>query len=131
MNNVVFTGRTTNDIELKQTQSGKTVCSFTLAVKRPFSKDTTDFIDMVAWEKTAELLASMVKKGTSIAVKGHLETRMWEKDGQKRKATEIMVEEFEFLEKKAQPTEESDSATPFKVAEESFIPIEADEDLPF
>ena len=127
MNNVVFTGRTTNDIELKQTPSGKLVCSFSLAVKRPFAKDTTDFIDMVAWGKTAELLASMVKKGTSIAVKGHLETRTWEKDGQKRKAVEVIAEEFEFLEKKEQATEDS---APYKVAEESFEEV-ADDDLPF
>ena len=128
MNNVVFTGRTTNDIDLKQTQSGKLVCSFSLAVKRPFAKDTTDFIDMVAWEKTAERMASMVKKGTSIAVKGHLETRTWEKDGQKRKATEVVVEEFEFLEKKEQTTENN---APYKVAEESFEDAETDSDLPF
>ena len=128
MNNVVFTGRTTNDIEIKQTQSGKVVCSFSLAVKRPFAKDTTDFIDMVAWGKTAELLASMVKKGTSIAVKGHLETRTWEKDGQKRKAVEVIVEEFEFLEKKEQAT---DNDTPYKVAEESFTDAGLDEDCPF
>ena len=127
MNNVVFTGRTTNDIEIKQTQSGKVVCSFSLAVKRPFAKDTTDFIDMVAWGKTAELLASMVKKGTSIAVKGHLETRTWEKDGQKRKAVEVIAEEFEFLEKKEQATEDS---APYKVAEESFEEV-ADDDCPF
>ena len=128
MNTTLFTGRTTSDIELKQTQSGKLVCSFTLAVKRPFSRDTTDFVDMVAWEKTAETLASLVKKGASIAVKGHLETRTWEKDGQKRKATEIMVEEFEFLEKKEQT---ADSAKPFKVAETAFTPVEEDENIPF
>lgn len=128
MNNVVFTGRTTNDIEIKQTQSGKVVCSFSLAVKRPFAKDTTDFIDMVAWGKTAELLASMVKKGTSIAVKGHLETRTWEKDGQKRKAVEVIAEEFEFLEKKEQTT---DNDAPYKVAEESFTDAGLDEDCPF
>lgn len=129
MNITLLTGRTTGDIELKQTQSGKLVCSFTLAVKRPFSKDTTDFIDMVAWEKTAERLAAMVKKGTLIAIsKGHIETRTWEKDGQKRKTTEVVVEEFEFMEKKEQT---SDSSTPFKVAEGTFVPVEDDEDIPF
>lgn len=128
MNIALLTGRTTSDIELRNTQSGKQVCSFTLAVKRPFAKDTTDFIDMQAWGKTAETLSAYVKKGTLIAIsKGHLETRTWEKDGQKHKATEVVVEEFEFLEKKEQPTENN---APYKVAEENFEEV-ADDDYPF
>ena len=128
MNITLLTGRTTSDIELRTTQSGKQVCSFSLAVKRPYSKDATDFIDMQAWGKTAETLSAYVKKGTLIAIsKGHLETRTWEKDGQKHKATEVVVEEFEFLEKKEQT---ADSATPYKVAEEAFEPV-TDEDCPF
>lgn len=129
MNISLLTGRTTSDIVLKQTQSGKLVCSFTLAVKRPYSKDTTDFIDMQAWGKTAETLSSLVKKGTLIAIsKGHLETRTWEKDGQKHKATEVVVEEFEFLEKKEQTAEDT---APYKIAEESFEKVSDDEDCPF
>ena len=121
MNISVLTGRTTSDIELKITPSGKPVVSFTLAVKRPYSKDTTDFIDVVAWNKTAETLAQYVKKGQAIAVsKGHIETNTWEdNEGKKRKSTNVVIEEFEFLEKK------QDATTP------EFEEVSSEEDLPF
>lgn len=125
MNTAILIGRTTSDIELKATPSGKTVATFSLAVKRPYSKDTTDFIDMVAWNKTAETLAQYVKKGHAIAIsKGHIETRTWkDQEGKTRKATEVVVEEFEFLEKKQ--TNDFTQTTP------QFEDINNDEDLPF
>ena len=124
MNTVILTGRTTSDIELKTTPQGKSVVSFSLAVKRPYSKDTTDFIDMVAWNKTAETLSQYVKKGQAIAIsKSHIETRTWkDQEGKNRKSTEVVVEEFEFLEKK---TSEPSQTTP------GFVEITEDEDLPF
>jgi single-strand DNA-binding protein len=96
MNSVKFLGRTTSDIELKRTDSGKSVATFSLAVKRPFTKDTTDFFNVVAWEKTAETLSNYVNKGTMIVIEGYITNRQYEKDGQKRYATEIVVERFHF-----------------------------------
>lgn len=124
MNLALFTGRTTSDIELKATPSGKSVATFSLAVKRPYTKDTTDFIDMVAWNKTAETLAKYVKKGHAIAIsKSHLETRTWkDQEGKNRKVTEVVVEEFEFLEKKT--SEHSETTV-------GYVELTDDEELPF
>ena len=96
MNSVTLMGRTTSDIELKRTESGKCVSTFSLAVKRPFTKDTTDFFNIVAWEKTAETLSNYVQKGTMIVIEGYITNRQYEKDGHKRYATEIVVERFHF-----------------------------------
>lgn len=125
MNTALLIGRTTSDIELKATPQGKSVVSFSLAVKRPYTKDTTDFIDMVAWNKTAETIARYVKKGHAIAVsKGHIETRTWkDQEGKTRKATEVVVEEFEFLEKR-QTSESSETAPQFEE-------LSTEEELPF
>ena len=60
MNNIILIGRATNSVELKQTQAGKSVVSFSLAVKRPFTKDTTDFHTIVAWDKHAELISKYI-----------------------------------------------------------------------
>ena len=124
MNLALFTGRTTSDIELKATPSGKSVATFSLAVKRPYTKDTKDFIDMVAWNKTAETLAKYVKKGHAIAIsKSHLETRTWkDQEGKNRKVTEVVVEEFEFLEKKT--SEHSETTV-------GYVELTDDEELPF
>lgn len=124
MNLGLFTGRTTSDIELKATPSGKSVATFSLAVKRPYTKDTTDFLDMVAWNKTAETLAKFVKKGHAIAIsKSHIETRTWkDQDGKNRKVTEVVVEEFEFLEKKT--SEHSETTV-------GYVELSDDEELPF
>lgn len=124
MNLGLFTGRTTSDIELKATPSGKSVATFSLAVKRPYTKDTTDFIDMVAWNKTAETLAKYVKKGHAIAIsKSHIETRTWkDQECKNRKVTEVVVEEFEFLEKKT--SEHSETTV-------GYVELTDDEELPF
>ena len=125
MNIAALIGRTTSDIELRTTPSGKSVVNFSLAIKRPYTKDTTDFIDVIAWNKTAETLSQYVKKGHAIAVtKGHIETNTWEDtEGKKRKSTNVVIEEFEFLEKKA--TSEA-SQTP-----SGFVEISNEEELPF
>jgi single-strand DNA-binding protein len=96
MNSVKFLGRATSDIELKKTNSGKAVATFSLAVKRPFSKDATDFFNMVAWERTAELLSDYVKKGTMVVIEGYLTNRKYEKDGHSRTVAEVIVERFHF-----------------------------------
>ena len=68
VNSVILIGRLTKDPEIKKTSSGKSVASFTLAVNQRFNRDKTDFINCVAWEKTADYLGNYVKKGNLIAV---------------------------------------------------------------
>ena len=98
MNSVILLGRATSSIELKQTQAGKSVASFSLAVKRPFTKDTTDFHTVVAWDKQAELLSRYVKKGDQVCIRGYLTTRTWtDNQGQKRYATEVVADEVAFV----------------------------------
>lgn len=100
MNKMALIGRLTADVELRTTQSGKNVCSFVVAVDRPGNDAGADFITCVAWEKTAELIARYFRKGSKIGLTGRVTTRNWEdKDGHKRKETEVMVESFDFCEK--------------------------------
>lgn len=98
MNNIILLGRTTGSIELKQTPAGKSVANFSLAVKRPFTKDTTDFHTVVAWDKQAELLSKYVNKGNQVCIRGYLTTRTWtDKQGEKRYATEVVADEVSFV----------------------------------
>lgn len=110
MNTLSLIGRTTSAIELKQTTAGKSVATFTLAVKRPFTKDTTDFFNCTVWDKQAETMSKHVNKGEQIGIVGYLQNRTWsDKEGNKRTATEIVVEKFDFCSSKndAQGTEAS------------------------
>lgn len=93
MNSINLVGRLTTDPELKQTQSGKSVCSFTLAVSRPRVKDTTDFINVVTWNQSAEYLANYGRKGNLVAVTGVLTSRKFDdKDGNHRTAFEVVCD---------------------------------------
>ena len=100
MNKAIIMGRLAADPELKQTGSGVAVTSFTIAVDRPYSKGTerkTDWLEIVAWKNTAEFVCNHFSKGDSIIVEGSVQTRSWEdKNGQKRKAVEIVAEKVEF-----------------------------------
>ena len=130
MNSIVLMGRVTSAIELKSIPSGKSVASFSLAVKRPFTKDTTDFINIVAWDKQAEVLSKYVSKGTMICIRGYLQTRKWEgTDGKNRYATEVVASEVSFAESKKA------SETNVSYAEESaadgFVVIKDEDDIPF
>lgn len=105
MNTVQLLGRTTAPIELKLTPQGKSVAQFTLAVKRPFTKDVTDFLNIVVWDKQAEIASKYVAKGSMIAVEGYITTRSWETaDGKKASKTEIVAGKIHF-------TGKSDSAS--------------------
>ena len=104
INLCVLIGRTTRDIELRRTGNGTAVASFTLAVNRDFKTNDgqeADFIQCVAWKKTAELLEQYVHKGDRIAVNGSIRTRNYEDNyGKKVYVTEVMVNHVEFLETK-------------------------------
>ena len=101
MNNIQLLGRITKDLEQKMTTSGKSVCSFDIAVTRKFDKEITDFIPCVAWNKTCETMCKFVKKGQLIAIDGSLYTRKYEdKNGNNRTAYEVNVNNFYFAESK-------------------------------
>lgn len=100
MNKVILTGRITKNPELRRTQSGKAVVTFTLAVDNRRSEAGADFPVCVAWERTAETIEKYVTKGMKIGVIGKLSTRTYESNGKKHYATEVVVDEIEFLEKK-------------------------------
>lgn len=92
MNSCNFVGRLTADPELRRTNEGTAVCSYSLAVKRPMVADTTDFIEFVSWRQSAEYLAKYAHKGDIVAATGTLQPRTWtDKDGNKRKAFEVVT----------------------------------------
>ena len=101
MNSCNFVGRLTAEIELRRTNTGKAVASYSLAIKRPRVADTTDFIEFVSWEQGAEYLAKYAHKGDVVAASGTLQPREWtDKDGNKRKAFEIVTTSVELLSSK-------------------------------
>ena len=106
INNVVLMGRLTADPELRTTQSGTSVTSFTVAVDRDYKTDgerQTDFINCVAWRNTADFITTYFRKGQMIAVQGTIQTRNYEdKNGNKRTATEVIVEKASFCGEKKQ-----------------------------
>ena len=102
-NKVILVGNMTADPELKQTAGGTSVCSFSIAVNRRFSKSeqaqqTVDFINIVTWRQSAEFVSRYFKKGNPILVCGQLQTRTWtDNQGQKRYATEVIADEVSFV----------------------------------
>lgn len=93
LNNITLMGRLTKDPELRFTQAGKPVASFTLAVDRDYQKDEVDFIPIVAWNKTAEFVNSYLGKGLMATVKGRLQNRKWtDKNGVDRIISEVIAE---------------------------------------
>lgn len=102
LNKVILIGRTTRDVDFRRTASGTPVATFTLALDNRFvlkdGKPTTDFINCVAWNKTAETMDKYVKKGAMIAVEGRIQTRNYEnKDGNKVYVTEVVCENMRML----------------------------------
>lgn len=101
MNNCQFVGRLTADPELRRTNDGTAVCSYSLAVKRPGVKDATDFLHFVTWRKGAEFLAQYGHKGDTVAVSGQMQTREWtDKNGNKRRDFEVFTSSVELLSSK-------------------------------
>lgn len=108
MNKVILMGRLTKEPEIRYTQSQKCVAQFTLAVDRPFTaengKKEADFINCVLWGKGAELIGNSCQKGHRLLVEGRLQIRSFDgKDGQKHWVTEVICNNFEFVEKREQP----------------------------
>ena len=110
LNKVVLAGRVTADIELKQTTSGISVVSFTIAVNRRFvsksadaqGQQQADFINVTAWRTTAEFISKYFHKGSAICITGSIQTRKWQdQQGNNRYATEVVADEAMFVESKA------------------------------
>ena len=101
LNKAILMGRLVKDPELRSTTNGTPVASFTLAVNRRGKDDGTDFLDIVAWNKTAEFVSKYFTKGQQVAVAGRIQSRTWEdSNGNKRKSVEIVAEEVHFAESK-------------------------------
>ncbi|OKZ95057.1 MAG: single-stranded DNA-binding protein [Clostridiales bacterium 42_27] len=130
LNNVVIMGRLTRDPELRRTQGGTAVTSFTMAVDRDFKSQSgekeTDFIDVVAWRNTGEFAAKYLAKGRMAAVEGRIQVRDWQdKDGNRRKSVEVVADNVYFADSKrdSKPQESRD--------DQEFDEIEDGGDLPF
>lgn len=132
LNSIIIMGRITADPELRTTQSGTSVTSFSVAVDRAYSKEEkqTDFIPVVAWRSTADFVSKYFRKGSMIAVKGSLQTRNYEdKNGNKRTAFEVIAEQVSFCGSKAESSGNEAAQTDSTGYPES--PDDIDSDLPF
>ena len=110
MNKAILTGRIANDLELRSTTTGKSICEFRIATNRPVNRDgekVADFINCRVWNKSAENLVKYQTKGNLIAVIGRMQVDKYQdKDGKDRYSNYILVEELEYLERKKETTEE-------------------------
>lgn len=123
MNNVNIIGRITDDLELRQTPQGVSVCNFCIAVNA--DKETVYFVDCVAWRQCAENISKYMRKGSKLAINGSLTTRTTEYNGTKRKITEIKVNSVDFFEAKSDNVVKTETVAP------NFVEISASDDLPF
>ena len=129
LNRVVIMGRLVKDPEQRVTSTNKAVCSFCVAVDS--KKETADFIDVIAWEKTAEFVCKYFHKGSTIAVDGRIATRNWEdKNGNKRKAVEIVADNISFCGGKSESETYTPSPAITPPTDEEYRDIPED-DLPF
>lgn len=149
INKVILMGRLTRDPELRHTNAGTPVCSFTVAVSSGYGENAqTDFINCVAWNKTAEFVSKYFGKGKMIIVSGRISARSREdRDGKRNYATEVIAFEVSFGESKGQSGEQSNASgnaqstdsgfVPDTAAESDsglgggFVPVDPGDDLPF
>jgi single-strand DNA-binding protein len=138
LNRAVLVGRLTKDPDLRYTQSGTSVCSFSIANNRTYvtggeKKEQVSFFNCVAWAKTGEVIAEYCKKGQRIGIEGRLQQRSWDdQEGNKRYTVEIVVDNFQFLTPKDSGAEgkvdvPSSSSEPAPNMDNPF----SDEDIPF
>lgn len=133
LNKTVLGGRLTADVELKQTPNGVPVASFTIAVTRKADREKADFINCVAWRNTAEFISKYFSKGSSICVAGAIQTRSWEdSNGQKRYATEVIVDDAYFVDSKSESASAAPAMQPsYAPPEANYEELSADDQLPF
>ena len=132
MNKIILLGRLVKDPEVLVTPTDRTVCTFTLAVDRPFTEKNgqreADFINIVTWNKTAELCGNSLTKGQRLLVEGRLQIRSYDgKDGNRHYMTEVIADRVEFIERKEKSAQKAESE-----AMEGFgSEVQFDEDVPF
>lgn len=154
LNKVVIAGRLTRDPEIKVTQTGIAVCSFSVAVNKRVTKDNnpeTNFFDVTAWRERAEFVGKYFRKGSAICVCGQLDVNKWEdRNGNKRQNVQIVADDCLFVESKSALEEQSpqdiaptqtsvygthntayNSYTPPAQTDQNFEQIDVDDDLPF
>ena len=132
LNHIEIQGRLTKDPEMRTTQSGVQVASFTLAVDRDFQRDSVDFVPCVAWRQNAEFIGRYFRKGNLMVACGSLQSNSWtDRDNNKRTSWAVQVDRAYFCESK------KDSGDGYAAGEPNFTPPKApnviadDEDLPF
>ena len=135
MNKAILMGRLTKDPDIRYTQSGTAVASFTLAVNRRFVKEgeerQADFINIVAWNKTAEFVANYFKKGQQVGIIGRIQTRNYDNnEGKKVYVTEVIAEEAYFADS-AKTNENKNTDDLGDMVNELDAPDINDDDLPF
>ena len=139
LNHITIMGRLTKDVEMRRTNSGVAVASFTIACDRDFGNNgekETDFVDIVCWRNTAEFVSKYFSKGRMAVVSGRLQIRNWnDKDGNKRKTAEIVADNVYFGDSKSDTQNQNSGYVGFVKAENvpgNFAPImEDDAQLPF
>ena len=136
MNKIILIGRLTKNPELKYTSGGTSVCGFSIANNKTFTKDgekkeQVSFFNCVAWAKTGEVIAEYCKKGNRVAIDGRLQQRSWENsEGKKIYAVEIVVDNIQFLQQKEERAENQHrevSSAPPQTENSPF----SDDDIPF
>lgn len=136
LNHITVMGRLTKDPELRRTGSGVAVTSFTVAVDRDFKNNgetETDFIDCVAWRQTGEFVNQYFSKGRMAVVSGRLQIRSWtDKDGNKRKAAEIVADNVYFADSKKENNQTQSTSTGNNYGASQFAMLDEDDSqLPF
>ena len=132
MNKVIFSGRLTNDAEIRYTNDGKAVASFNFAVNRTFDRENSDFFKCVAFGKTAETIEKLVRKGTKLLLEGEIRNNNYtDKNGVKRYEMQVIVNSFEFCESKSSALTTPQATPP--TDENGFMDMSGvlDEELPF
>lgn len=139
MNKTYIIGNVVHTPQMRSTNSGVSVCSFSVAVKRRFKNPQTgeydtDFFDVQAWRQTAELCEKYLEKGKKVAVVGAMQSRDYEKEGVKKRVWELVADEVEFLTPKGESGAAPQSAPKQAVREmptQGFTQIDDDSELPF
>lgn len=134
LNHITIMGRLTKDPELRRTNSGTAVASFTVAVDRDFGDKETDFIECVAWKNTAEFVSKYFSKGRMAVVSGRLQIRGWtDKDGNKRRTAEVVADNVYFGDSKKDGDNQNKGAQSYgqPPAQNYETITEEDELLPF
>ncbi|OHD65256.1 MAG: hypothetical protein A2176_05310 [Spirochaetes bacterium RBG_13_51_14] len=140
LNKSMLIGRLTRDPELRYTQSGTSVCSFSIANNRTYvsggeKKEQVSYFNCVAWGKTGEVIAEYCKKGQRIGIEGRLQQRSWnDQDGNRRNTVEVVVDNFQFLSAPRESTVDTSSEAPSPSSTDSSPNVDnpfSDEDIPF